>query len=276
VRAGEGERGVGSSTGLQMELIPQAWLATWIMVFLRASGMLAVFPIFSSPVVPRRLRVVLGAAMAFLLAPALPITVELPETLSGMVGVMGMEVGVGLLLGFVCRLVFFAVEVAGGLIGMEIGLTLPSGMDPNTGSQSSAPGAVLYFLAIVLWLGLDLHHWVLAAFHRTYDLLPVGGAHLAEGALHLVLGRCSGLFVVAVQITAPILAVSFIISLVFSVLGRAVPQMNVFSESFALRILAGLSVFGLTCQVMAQHVVNYLHRLPSDMLTVARLLAVQP
>jgi flagellar biosynthetic protein FliR len=129
-------------------------------------------------------------------------------------------------------------------------------------------------MAIVLWLGLDLHHWLLAAFQRTYDLLPVGGARLHEAVLDQVLGRCAELFVIALQITAPVLAVSFIISLVFAVLGRAVPQMNVFSESFATRILAGLSVFGFTCQLMAQHIVNYLRRLPEDMLTLAKLLAL--
>jgi flagellar biosynthesis protein FliR/FlhB len=149
-----------------------------------------------------------------------------------------------LLLGFLCRLVFFAVELAGGLIGMEIGLMLPSGMNPNTGEQSSAPAAVLYYLAIMLWLGLDLHHWVLAAFQRTYELLPVGQARLSAGAVEMVVGQSVHLFGVALLITAPVLAVTFIISLVFAVLGRAVPQMNVFAESFALRILAGLSVMG--------------------------------
>jgi flagellar biosynthetic protein FliR len=68
------------------------------------------------------------------------------------------------------------------------------------------------------------------------------------------------------------MAVSFIISLVFSVLGRAVPQMNVFSESFSVRPLVGLSVFGLTLDLMSEHIVNYLRRLPEDMLQVAQLL----
>ena len=73
--------------------------------------------------------------------------------------------------------------------------------------------------------------------------------------------------------TAPIIAVSFVINLVFSFLGRAVPQMNVFSESFAVRIIAGLSVFGLSLQLMAQHMLNYLRRLPDDILRVAQLLS---
>ena len=82
----------------------------------------------------------------------------------------------------------------------------------------------------------------------------------------------SQIFLIALQLAAPLMAVSFIISLVFAVLGRAVPQMNVFSESFAVRPLVGLSVFGMTLELMSQHISNYLHRLPADMLRVSQLL----
>ena len=74
---------------------------------------------------------------------------------------------------------------------------------------------------------------------------------------------------------APLIAVSFIITLVFSMLGRAVPQMNVFTESFAFRSLAGLAVFGLTLHLMAQHIMNYLQRLPEDVLRVAQLIGAR-
>ena len=81
------------------------------------------------------------------------------------------------------------------------------------------------------------------------------------------------MFVIALQLAAPVMAVSFIVSLVFSVLGRAVPQMNVFHESFTIRTLAGLSVFGVTLQLMAAHIDNYLRRLPEDVFSVAQLLS---
>ena len=71
---------------------------------------------------------------------------------------------------------------------------------------------------------------------------------------------------------APIIAVSFVVTLVFAVLSRAVPQMNVFAESFGIRIVGGLIVFGFTMQLTAQHVLNYLHRLPDDLLAVAQML----
>jgi flagellar biosynthetic protein FliR len=74
---------------------------------------------------------------------------------------------------------------------------------------------------------------------------------------------------------APVLAVAFIITLVFAVLGRAVPQMNVFAENFSVRLLAGMIVFGLTCQLLAQHIANYLGRLPDDVLRVAQLMGMK-
>jgi flagellar biosynthesis protein FliR len=185
---------------------------------------------------------------------------------------MAMEVGIGLLFGFASRMIFFAIDIAGAIIGSEIGLQLPPSLNPVSGTQSMAPGMILYYLAAMLWLSLDLHHWLLVGFERTYSFLPVGGAHMSQALALDIIGRTSQIFLIALQLAAPIMAVSFIVSLVFSVLGRAVPQMNVFHESFAIRTLAGLSVFGLTLQLMSQHIINYLRQLPEDVLRVSQLL----
>ena len=84
--------------------------------------------------------------------------------------------------------------------------------------------------------------------------------------------RTSQIFLIALQLSGPIMAVSFIISLVFSVLGRAVPQMNVFAESFGIRIAGGLIVFGFTLQITAQYVANNLRRIPDDLMYLGQLL----
>jgi flagellar biosynthetic protein FliR len=89
----------------------------------------------------------------------------------------------------------------------------------------------------------------------------------------VVIKHTSRIFVVALQISAPIIAVSFVVTLVFSVLSRAVSQMNVFSESFSFRIAGGLIVFGFTLQLTAQHVLNYLRRLPEDLIRAGQILA---
>jgi flagellar biosynthetic protein FliR len=247
-------------------------LTNWLMVFLRISALLSIFPIFSAANFPVSMRLALGALIAALVSPMVPIVPVMSQDVWGLVGTMAMEVLVGLAFGFAARMIFFALDIAGTIISSEIGLTLSPSIDPMSGATMMAPGQVLYYLAAMLWLSLDLHHWMLLGFARTYAFLPIGGAHMSSMLALDIISRTSSIFVIALQLSAPIMAVSFIISMVFSVLGRAVPAMNVFHESYAVRTLAGLSVFGLTMQLMSQHIVNYLHRLPEDMLTVAQLL----
>jgi flagellar biosynthesis protein FliR len=244
----------------------------WMMVFLRASAMLAVFPIFSAKNFPVQLRVALGGLMAALICSSVPSAQKAATDLWGLAGQMGTEIGGGLMFGFASGLVFFVLDIAGGIIGVEIGLSLPADLNPLSQGQSTAPSMVLYYLASMLWLSMDMHHWMLAAFEKTYVLLPMGGAHLSSVFLTNIVERTGQIFLVALELAAPLMAVSFIISLVFSLLGRAVPQMNVFQESFSVRPLVGMSVFGLTMELMAQHIMNYLRHLPEDMLQVAQMM----
>jgi flagellar biosynthesis protein FliR len=247
-------------------------LTNWLMVFLRASSMLAVFPIFSARNFPTQMRLALGALLAGMVAATMPPDAVQATDFWGLAGQMAVEVGLGLLIGFVCRMVFFAIEIAGSIIGTEIGLLMPPGINPLNDTQMTAASTMLYYLAAMLWLSLDMHHWMLIAFKKTYTYVPIGAAHFSQALVTDMVARTGGIFVVALQMSAPLLAVSFIISIIFAVLGRAVPQMNVFAESFAVRPLVGLSVFGVTLDLMSQHIMNYMRQLPEDMLRVAQAL----
>jgi flagellar biosynthetic protein FliR len=244
----------------------------WLMVFLRVSAFLLVLPFFSVANFPAIMRVAVAALTALLLAPLLPPFPLNHLSFLSLFGVMIQEVSVGLLLGFVSRMVFYGVDMAGNVIANELGFNLGAVLDPSSRMGSPVPGSILFFLAAVVMLTLNLHHWILVGFERTYLVLPIGGAHLDGALFDGIVGFTSGIFVVALQIAAPVLAVSFVVTLVFAVLSRAVPQMNVFILSFSFRIIGGLVVFGFSLQLAAQHVVNYLNRLPDDLLNVARLL----
>src|SRR5438876_5580494 len=125
-------------------------LTNWFLVFARISAMLAALPVFSAQILPVRLRVAVGALVAFLVMPFItPVSVE---TLSfwSLLRLLFVEVSVGLLLGFVCRLVFFALDIAGGIISTEMGLVLPSEFNQFTGAASMAPGMILYWMGVML------------------------------------------------------------------------------------------------------------------------------
>lgn len=244
----------------------------WLLVFMRASAFLLVLPFFSMANFPVTMRVAVGALMALLIAPLLPAFPLGRLDLISLLGVMIQEVSVGLLLGFVTRLIFYTVELAGNVISSEIGLNLASILDPMSQQSSQITGTVLVFLATVVMLTLNLHHWLLLGFERTYTVLPIGGAHLNSALFETIVAQTSRIFTLALQISAPVMAASFVITLVFAMLSRAVPQMNIFTEMYGFRVAGGLIVFGFTLQLTAQYVVNYLHRLPDDMLAVAQML----
>jgi flagellar biosynthetic protein FliR len=178
----------------------------------------------------------------------------------------------GLVIGFVTRMIFFATDLAGQLISNEMGLNLASIFDPLNAHPTQAPGMVMLLLTCVLMMTLDMHHWLLTGFQQTYALMPIGGAGLNEGLFVEILNHTSRVFLVGLQIASPLIAASFLALILLGFLGRLVPQMNVFAESFTVRITCGLLVFAFTLQISAQHIINGLHRLPQDMLRIAQFL----
>jgi flagellar biosynthetic protein FliR len=249
-------------------------LNNWMMVFVRAGAFLTILPIFTMLNVPVQMRIALAALLAVLVAPTLPPFPLANLGLFDWVGLITREVLCGLLIGFVTRMVFFASDFAGQLIANEMGLNLASVLDPANGRPTQAPGMVMFLLTCVMMMSLDMHHWLLTGFQQSYTVVPIGGAGLHEALFTNILDHTSRVFVVGLQIASPLIAASFLALLLLGFLGRLVPQMNIFAESFAVRITCGLLVFALTLQITAQHILNGLHRLPQDMMRVAQFLGV--
>jgi len=244
----------------------------WFLVFVRMGSFLLALPFFSAVNFPVTMRVALAGLAALLLAPQLPPLAIGHFDLLGLVGLIGREAAVGLLFGFFARMIFFAADIGGMIISNELGLSMGSIMDPTSGQSQQVPGLILFLLATVTMLSLDLHHGLLLGFARSFEVLPIGGGHLSSSLFELMVARTGQIFVIALQIAAPVMAVSFCITVFFSVMSRAVPQMNVFAESFGIRIAGGLIVFGFTLHIAAQYIANYLQRLPDDLMGFGQLL----
>lgn len=244
----------------------------WFLVFVRLGAFLLALPFFSAVNFPVTMRVALAALAALLLAPQLPAISVSHLDLLTLVGLLAREAAIGLLFGFFARMVFFAADIAGVIISSELGLSMGNIMDPTSRQPEQVPGLILFFMATITMLSLDLHHGLLLGFARSFEVLPLGGGHLSSALFETIVARTAQIFVVALQISAPVMAVSFCITVFFAVLSRAVPQMNVFAESFGIKIAGGLVVFGFTLQIAAQYIVNHLHRLPDDLIGLGQML----
>jgi flagellar biosynthesis protein FliR len=148
----------------------------------------------------------------------------------------------------------------------------------NPGSNAAAPitSTLLYWLGVITFFGLDIHHWILVFFIRTYSVLPMGAAHGSEDLMRNVLVHTGWILSAGIQVAAPIMAVAFLVTWVFSMLGRAVPQMNVFSESMPIRVLSGLFVLAMSMRFIGDHTANFLRRIPDDFVRIAQILGNTP
>ena len=158
--------------------ISEAQLAAWISPifwpFLRVLALFTSAPVFSSRAIPIRAKVVLAFFVALAMQAGLPDSPIIGFTDPRAVEVVIQQVGVGLAIGFAVRVVFAAVELAGEVVGFQMGLNFASFFDPTIGAQSSAVARFFGQMTVLLFLALNGHLMVLMAIHKSFVAFPVG------------------------------------------------------------------------------------------------------
>ncbi|NHM28220.1 flagellar type III secretion system protein FliR [Desulfofundulus sp. TPOSR] len=222
-------------------------VATFILIFVRASAFLAAGPLFFFPNVPRPLKAFMAFVLAVVLFPVVPgVEPDFPGGLLGFALAAAEEAGVGLVLGFVASLVFQSLAVAGQIMDIQMGFFMANLFDPAMGHQATISSRFLYLLGMVLFLILDGHHVLIAGLARSYELVPLTGAALDGTTTLAVVKIFARMAALAVQIAAPVVAVVLIIDICLGLLGRTAPEMNIFMLGFPLKIALGI----LTLSVM--------------------------
>ncbi len=155
------------------------------------------------------------------------------------------ELLIGLMIGLAVRLLFAAFEVAGDMLGIQIGFGAAQLVDPMTSQQSSLISEYFRIIATLVFLSLNAHMVVVAAIVSSYDTIPPFGARLSPALGEEVLQLSQHMFQVALQLAAPVLVALILMNLLLAMLGRAVAQINVFVLSFPITIAGGLLVLGL-------------------------------
>lgn len=219
--------------GEQLEI----WIASFLWPFIRILAMLATAPVFDNRTVQRRTRVGLAALIAILMMPLLPA----PPVLSSAqaIPVLIQQILVGVAMGFSMRLVFAAFEMAGDLLGLQMGLAFAQFIDPARGTQTPLIGSFLGVLAMLTFLVIDGHLLVIAAVVQSFELIPIS-ANLAVVNSQSIAMAGSIMFMLALQISLPVMAAVLISNIVLGILARAAPQLNVMSIGFSITIGVGL------------------------------------
>ncbi len=237
-------------------------------VFIRTGAFFMAIPILSGDLIPGRYRI----ALAFLVAAMIDDFAVVNFTMGGhFVGIMLMavnEVLIGLYMAFAVRLVFYILEFAGHVISTSIGLMTSQSLNPLSGVSSTAVGSVLYYFGLLVFFIIGAHHKVLLAYSKSFEILPIGQSLLIVQTMDEFVKHTSTIFTVGTLIAAPFIALNFLINFTFAVLGKAAPKMNVFITSFAVRILAGLTMLASSAALIASYVIQQADRSPMRLLNL--------
>ncbi|HEU4400897.1 MAG TPA: flagellar biosynthetic protein FliR [Candidatus Polarisedimenticolia bacterium] len=211
------------------------------LVLLRAGGLALFCPIFGSEILPARVRLAVALALTAAMLPIVPRPDAVPSGADAWIVVALRELSVGFGLGMAARALLAGIEAAAGLVAGQTGFNLAAMVDPLSGDQNQAPLVFQNLLATALFLAADLHHLFLRALRDSYDLVPLDLAppHAAgmQSAVMLLGTRLLG---VAVRLATPALVVTVAVDLVLVLVGRAVPQMQLFSVGYPVKMAAGI------------------------------------
>ena len=223
-------------------LLPQ--FQAFLVLISRIGGLLAALPVLSGRVVPMNVKVVLVLALGAVLAPSiqLPAMSYEPGVLAA--GLLS-EMVIGLAIGLAVRLFFAALEVAGELVGVQMGFGVVQLFDPATAHHTPLMAQYFTLLASLVFLSLNVHMLIVATIISSYEAIPVFGASLPGTVGDDVLRLSQHMFTIGLKLAAPILVVILLINILLAILGRAVAQINIFALSFPITIAGGLLVLGL-------------------------------
>lgn len=229
-----------SSAELNALLAAYLWPLARILAFILSA------PILSNPALPLRVRVALAMMVTLIVAPNLGALPPMdPASLAGLL-ILAQQIIIGVALGFAIRIVFVAVEMAGELAGLQMGLGFATFFDPDTAGQSPVVGQFLGIIATLAFLAIDGHLFMVYHLSQSFSTLPVGSAGLDAPSFMMLVSWGAEIFRAGVLLALPFLAALLIANLSLGVLTRAAPQLNLFAVGFPLTLALGLVMLGLT------------------------------
>lgn len=246
----------------------------FILVFARISGIFISAPIFSSKSIPAMVRTAIAVQLAFLYYSVLQPTVEYPATVMVFLLMIIYEILTGALIGFAASIIISAIQAAGEIIDVQMGLSMVQLINPATRTQSSAIGRIFYQLALIVMLTVDAHLQLLGVIFNTFSKIPLGQFNFATGlAWEQFVRSSSAIFTVAVQLALPMIVVLFLIDFSLGIVNRVAQQIDIFSMGMNIKPLVGFSLLLLLTPSLVPYLSSIMGVMAADMITAMNRMA---
>ena len=224
------------------------FVPAFLLVFFRLTGLFLFAPVFGSNVIPRRVKALLALVLTFcifpIVAPHTPIVLAMPA----FAVTVGTELLIGLVIGYGASLPLIAMQIGGQLIGQQLGLGLAQVFNPDFNEETEVLSQFLFLVALVVFLLLNGEQMLITALAHSFRDVPIGGMIPQGHILNFVLGLLQAMFELGLRVAAPLLCMIFLETVAMGFVARTVPQLNILTLGFPLRIMAGfLLMVGASC-----------------------------
>lgn len=222
-------------------------------VLTRVGAMMMTAPAFGDFTLSPRIRLAVALAVAAALAPAAATSFPSLESEPGVISIaslIGGEALVGVFLGLVARILAAALNVAGQVIALQMGLSLAQIFDPSQEIQGAIIGGFLAVLGTTMIFATDAHHLLLAALSDSYGLFRPGAPFAIGDMTQTLLETLSIAFSLGVRLAAPFIVFGLVFYAGAGLLNRLMPQAQVFFMLMPANLLLGLVLLMLTTGLM--------------------------
>lgn len=214
-------------------------------MFVRISTFMVTAPIFSGRQIPATYKIGLSAALSIVCAGAAHESI-LEITEGSIILLILKELMVGLVLGMVANILFYAVQIAGTLLDLQIGFSMASLFDPSIGMNTQLTGRLQNILAILVLLSTNAHHLLIQGILSSYDWIHLKDylPSISDGRVSTFILECfNQMFVIGFMMAAPIMGTLFIVDVAIGIISKTVPQMNIFAVAPPVKILLHFALY---------------------------------
>jgi flagellar biosynthetic protein FliR len=211
----------------------------------RLTGLMLFAPFFGSIAIPSRVKAILVLSLTVLLFPSVGHDIG-TYTLAQWPVLVFMEFLIGVGMGIATNIVFEAVQMAGQVLGVQMGYSLVNILDPQTQVDTTVVALFYQSIVMLLFLRMDVHYWLLRAIGNSFVYMPLGTTRLSSLFTMGVLKMGGEIFGLGIQIAAPVLSATLVADIVMGLLGKASPQLPLMLLGPAIKSLLGLTILVAT------------------------------
>ncbi|MFW6380959.1 MAG: flagellar biosynthetic protein FliR [Bacillota bacterium] len=246
----------------------------FILIMLRYLGIFLITPIFSSQLIPNRVKIGLSLLLALVTIPLFSeATLIMPEQVILVISGVVRELAIGFILGFVVYLVFAAIQLAGQFIDLRMGFRIANVVDPMSGESSPVVGQFKNVVAMLVFLAINGHHLLIKSLFYSFEIIPPGQAQFPSNLWQFVFRRSADMFILAFKIALQVIGTLFVVDIALGFLARSVPQMNIFIIGLPIKIFLGFIILILSIHIIVNYFDDTFMELMKDIDHLLKLMA---